>query len=60
LANDRLDDELGKEAEGQVVKFEAQLRGREIANREQLQAMLKELEERIGPLLDQGTRVRMV
>lgn len=60
MANDRLDDELGKETEGQVVKFEAQLRGREIASREQLTVMLKEIEDRIGPLLDQGTRVRMV
>jgi hypothetical protein len=59
-ANDRLDEELSQGADGQVVKVETHLRGREIANREQLEAVLKELEERIGPLLDQGTRVRIV
>jgi hypothetical protein len=42
-----------------VVKVETHLRGREVANREQLQAVLKELEDRIGPLLDQGARVRI-
>ncbi len=60
LANDRLDDELSKKMSSQVVKVETHLRGREVANREQLQAVFKELEERIGPLLDQGTRVRIV
>ena len=59
-ANDRLDEELSQRAGGQVVKVEIHLRGREIANREQLQAVLNELEERIGPLLDRGTRVRIV
>lgn len=65
-ANDRLDEELSKEPEGDtsqprmtVVKVETHLRGREVANREQLQAVLKELEDRIGPLLDQGARVRI-
>ena len=66
LANDRLDDELSKQPAGEaapprvpVVKVETHLRGREIANREQLRAVLKELEERIGPVLDQGARVRL-
>ncbi len=66
-ANDRLDEELGKEKEGSqnkppvlVVKVETHLRGREIANRAQLQGVFKELEERIGPLLDQGSRVRIL
>ena len=66
-ANDRLDEELSKEPEGAptqprvpVVKVETRLRGREIANREQLQAVFKELEDQIGPLLDQGARVRIV
>ena len=35
------------------------LRGREVASREQLKAVLEELEERIGALLDQGARVRL-
>ena len=59
-ANDRLDDELSKKTDTQVVKVEAHLRGREVASREQLQAIFKELEDRIGPLLDQGARVRIV
>ena len=60
LANDRLDEELSTTPERQVVKVEAHLRGREVASREQLQAVFKELEDRIGPLLDQGARVRIV
>ena len=59
-ANDRLDEELSQKPDRQVRKVEAHLRGREVANREQLQAVLKELEERIGPLVDQGIRVRIV
>lgn len=60
VANDRLDEELSKEAASQVVKVESHLRGREVANREQLRDVFKELEDRIGPLLDQGARVRIV
>ncbi len=60
MANDRLDDELSKKSEKQVVKVETHLRGREVTSREQLLSMFKELEDRIGPLLDQGARVRIV
>ncbi len=68
VANDRLDEELSQrtETEGQVepvrpvMKLETHLRGREIASRPQLDAVLQELEERIGPLVDQGIRVRIV
>lgn len=60
LANDRLDEELSKQTDRQVVKVETHLRGREVANREQLRAVFRELEDRIGPLLDQGARVRIV
>ena len=59
-ANDRLDEELSRKTESQVVKVETHLRGREVASREQLQAVFKELEDRIGPLLDQGARARIV
>ena len=59
-ANDRLDDALSKETVTPVVKLDAHLRGREVASREQLGALLKELEDRIGPLVDQGARVRLV
>jgi hypothetical protein len=60
LANDRLDEELSKKTDSQVVKVESHLRGREVASREQLHAVFKELEDRVGPLLDQGVRVRIV
>ncbi|MCA9627282.1 MAG: BREX system P-loop protein BrxC [Myxococcales bacterium] len=61
LANDRLDDELSKTDDAQVVvKVESGLRGREVQSREQLKAAFDELEERIGPLLDRGARVRIV
>jgi len=59
-ANDRLDEELSKNTDNQVVKVETRLRGREIANREQLKALLDELDERIGQRLDQGAKVRLV
>ncbi|MBK8256776.1 MAG: BREX system P-loop protein BrxC [Polyangiaceae bacterium] len=59
LANDRLDEELSKKTESQIIKVDSHLRGREIANRDQLRAVLKELEDRIGPLLDGGARVRI-
>jgi hypothetical protein len=42
------------------VKVDTHLRGREIASREHLRAVLVELEERIGSELDQGRRVRLV
>jgi hypothetical protein len=58
-ANDRLDEALSAETSRQVVKVEAHLRGREVASRAELQAVFKELDERIGPLLDQGARVRI-
>jgi hypothetical protein len=43
-----------------TVKFESRLRGREVKSREQLHAVVAELEERIGSLLDQGHRVRII
>jgi hypothetical protein len=59
LARDRLDDERNQSTEQKVVKVEANIRGREVQSREQLKAIFRELEERIGPLLDQGDRVRI-
>jgi len=61
-ANERLDTELARldEKSVSVVKVEANLRGRELKDRPQLEAMLRELEERIGPALDRGARVRIV
>jgi len=60
LANGRLDDLLGELAEAQVVKVEVGLRGREIKSREELKRVLGELEDRIGPQLDKGARIRLV
>jgi hypothetical protein len=59
-ANDRLDAVLSELAQGQVVKVEAGLRGREIKNRDELRRVLDELEERIGSELDKGARIRLV
>ncbi len=60
LANDRLDEELGKRNDAQIVKVDSQLRGREVQTREHLRAIFTELEERIGPHLDKGIRVRIL
>lgn len=61
LASERLDEELAKIGgpNVNVVKVEANLRGRELQSRQQLKALLRELEERIGPLLDRGEHVRL-
>jgi Family of unknown function (DUF6079) len=59
LASDRLDDERSKTSEAPIMKVETNLRGREVASRAQLTAVLKELEERIGPLVDKNIRVRI-
>ena len=59
LARDKLDAALAQQTGRAVVKVEATLRGRELERRAELRAILNELEERIGPLLDRGTRVRL-
>ena len=59
-ANERLDELLSKLEQGQVVKVEVGLRGREIRSRDELKRVLDELEERIGPQLDKGARIRLV
>lgn len=59
LARDRLDEERNKGTERKVVKVEVAVRGREISSREQLRALFRELEERVGPLLDNGDHVRL-
>ncbi|MBI2378669.1 MAG: BREX system P-loop protein BrxC [Deltaproteobacteria bacterium] len=58
-ANDLLDEELTTKDEKPVVKVDAQLRGREVTSRAQLRAIFDELEDRIGPQLDRGHRVRL-
>ncbi len=59
-ANDRLDEELSRRSESQVMKVDANVRGREIQSREQLHAVFHEIEDRIGPHLDRGVRIRLV
>ena len=61
-ARDRLDEERNQAVEGaaaKVVKLEVHLRGREIGSRDQMRAVFRELEERIGPVLDRGDKVRL-
>ena len=58
-ANDRLDDALARVEDAQVVKVELGLRGREVASRAELKALLVELEERIGARLENGRRIRL-
>lgn len=58
-ANERLDDAVSALTKTPVVKVETRFQGREIASREELQTLFKEIEDRVGPLLDQGTRVRI-
>jgi hypothetical protein len=60
LANDKLDDELSKKPDHHVVKVETHLRGREVGSRQELAAVFKELEDRVGSHLDPGARVRTV
>lgn len=59
-ANERLDEVLSAGTTAPVVRVDAQVRGREIASRQQLDALLRELEERIGPMVADGKRVRLV
>lgn len=58
-ANERLDEELSRKTETQVVRVESHIRGVEVTSRGQLKGLLNELEERIGPHLDRGARVRI-
>ncbi len=59
-ANERLDDARSKRTDKQVVKVDLGLRGREVDDKEQLKAVLKELEDRILPHLEKKSRVRIV
>jgi hypothetical protein len=59
-ADDLLDAILSEVSDAQVVKVEAGLRGREVKSRDELDRLLAELKERIGPLLDKGARIRIL
>ena len=58
-ADDKLDEALSCDTEQQVVKVDLRLRGRELETRAQLDALLREVEDRVAPLLAAGTRVRL-
>ncbi len=61
-ANDRLDQERQKDEPKPVptVKVELRLQGRELETPAQLEGLLREIETRIGPLLAEKKRVRIV
>jgi hypothetical protein len=59
-SNDRLDEKLTEGPKPTpVVKIATNLAGKEIATREQLRAVLTELETRVGAQIDRGLRVRL-
>jgi len=61
-ANDRLDARLAADEKKPtpIVKIQTHLAGKELATREQLKAVLTELEARIGAQIDKGLRVRLL
>jgi hypothetical protein len=59
-ANELLDQELSKLGKVDVIKVPDNIRGRELTNVKQLEALLKELDERLRPLIASGKRVRLV
>lgn len=61
-ANERLDAELARLDSGAitVVPLDVRLSGREVRNSEELEALLKELRERIGAVLERGEKVRLL
>jgi hypothetical protein len=58
-ANDRLSAELEKAGGPQIVKVALDLRGRELTSEAQLEALLREIEDRLRAQLKQGRRVRL-
>ncbi|WP_050725309.1 BREX system P-loop protein BrxC [Vulgatibacter incomptus] len=58
-ANDALDAALAAIEEMEICKVRVELRGRELAGRGDLSKLLAEIEDVIGPKLDQGQRVRI-
>ncbi len=60
IANERLDEALEALEARPVVRVEMSLRGREIATKEELAALLREIEQRILEKLAKNQRVRLV
>jgi hypothetical protein len=59
-ANDKLDEIRARLDEAHVVPVDPRVRGREVRSREHLREIFDEIEERVGPMLDQGKRVRLL
>lgn len=58
-AYDAFDAALEAIEEAKVIKVKMELRGRELAGRDDLRKLLAEIEDTIGPKLDKGERVRI-
>lgn len=59
-ADARLDEELEKILAKPVKPVRLKLHGRELESRTQLKTFLREIEDELGPLVDQGVRVRIL
>ena len=58
-ANDRLDQLFDKKFKKPVKSVRLTVHGREVETRTQLKSVLQEIENELGPLVDQGVRVRI-
>ncbi|RJP85376.1 MAG: BREX system P-loop protein BrxC [Desulfobacteraceae bacterium] len=59
-ANDRLDDFLSELTEKQVVRFQINLKGREVSTSEEVEMMINELRERLLAQLKDNMRIRLI
>jgi hypothetical protein len=59
-ANDRLDQERLKREERPIVKVDLHLRGRELETPAQVEALIRELEQRLLLLIEGKQRVRIL
>ena len=59
LADDLLERELERGSEVQYTKVALELRGREVATESQLDALLREIDDRVRPEIKNGKRVRL-
>ncbi|AWJ86777.1 hypothetical protein TSH58p_25345 (plasmid) [Azospirillum sp. TSH58] len=59
-ADARLDEELEKILAKPVKPVRLKVQGRELETRDQLKTFLREIEDELGPLVDQGVRVRVM
>lgn len=59
-ADARLDEELEKILAKPIKPVRLKVQGRELETRDQLKTFLREIEDELGPLVDQGVRVRVM